>query len=72
MRGDDCQPCAQRAVIRRRVAKDGRAQATGGDAAALPDRYRLLHLLEGGFAEEAIVADAFPSRQTPVGCKAQS
>jgi hypothetical protein len=37
-----------------------KAQATGADALALwsPDRYRLLHQLEGGFAEEAIVADA--------------
>jgi len=52
---------AQRAVIRKTRVKDGRAQATGGDAAALwfPDRYGLLHLLEGGFAEEAIAAEAF-------------
>ena len=39
-------------------------QAPGGNALArwFPDRYRLLHLLDGGFAEDVIVADAFPSR----------
>ena len=38
----------------------GWPRVTGADAVALwfPDRYGLLHLLEGGFAEEAIVADA--------------
>lgn len=43
---------------RRRVK--GWPRVTGADAVALwfPDRYGLLHLLEGGFAEEAIVADA--------------
>jgi hypothetical protein len=51
---------AQRAVIRKTRVKDGRAQASD-DAVALwfPDRYGLLHLLEGGFAEEAIAAEAF-------------
>ena len=45
--------------MRRRLSKDGR-EFTGADAVALwfPDRYGLLHQLEGGFAEEAIVADA--------------
>jgi hypothetical protein len=38
----------------------GWPQATGADAVVLwlPDRYGLLHLLEGGFAEDAIPADA--------------
>ena len=36
----------------------------------LPDRYWLLHVLERGFADEAIVADALDVEQTSVGCKA--
>ena len=38
--------------------------------ALLPDRYWLLHVLERGFADEAIVADALDVEQTSVGCKA--
>jgi hypothetical protein len=32
--------------------------------------YWLLHVLERGFADEAIVADALDVEQTSVGCKA--
>jgi hypothetical protein len=40
--------------------------------ALLPDRHRLLQVLEHGFSDEAIVADTFNVKQTSVGCKANS
>ena len=44
-------------------------EAQGG-CALLPDRYGLLQVLERGFTNEAIVADALDVEKTSVGCKA--
>ena len=57
-------PMRSKRLIKKDAYKMADAQATGGEAVALwfPDRYGHLHLREGSFAEEAIVADAFPSR----------
>jgi hypothetical protein len=40
--------------------------------ALLPERHWLLQVLERGFTDEAIMADAFNVKQTSVGCKANS
>jgi hypothetical protein len=44
-------------------------EAQGG-CALVSDRYWLLQVLERGFTDEAIMADAFNVKQTSVGCKA--
>src|SRR5215472_16923975 len=44
---------------------------TQGGCALLPDRYGLLQVLERGFTDEAIMADALDVEQTSVGCKAE-
>jgi hypothetical protein len=49
---------------------DARVGETQGGCALLFDRYWLLQVLERGFTDEAIMADAFNVKQTSVGCKA--
>ena len=49
---------------------DTRVGEAQGGCALLSDRYWLLQVLERGFTDEAIMADALDVEQTSVGCKA--
>ena len=49
---------------------DTRVGEAQGGCALLSDGYWLLQVLERGFTDEAIMADALDVKQTSVGCKA--